>query len=170
MTNPFRLRWLQGWTFQVVLMEGHVQVEAVGFGICLRTAVLPGESPKRQLIVWFYLKIDAGVLYTMPGFAVRTWCSQPGFPPRKRTCRPPILLWLLARPIGNGWPDHLSVHRWANSQARAKPTPPKRSAFQKRSPEAGESVQPTGGWLIRLEASLRRCPHRRAATPDLTWA
>ena len=107
MTNPLRLRWLQGWTFQVVLMEGHVQVEAVGFGICLRTAVLPGESPKRQLIVWFYLKIDAGVLYTMPGFAVRTWCSQPGFPPRKRTCRPPILLWLLARPIANGWPDHL---------------------------------------------------------------
>ena len=45
MTNPFRLRWLQGWTFQVVLMEGHVQVEAHGFGIRLRTAVLPGESP-----------------------------------------------------------------------------------------------------------------------------
>ena len=46
MTNPFRLRWLQGWAFQVVLMEGHVQVEAHGFGICLRTAVLPGESPQ----------------------------------------------------------------------------------------------------------------------------
>ena len=46
MTNPFRLRWLQGWTFQVVLMEGNVQVEAHGFGICLRTAVLPGESPQ----------------------------------------------------------------------------------------------------------------------------
>ena len=45
MTNPFRLRWLQGWTFQVVLMEGHVQVEAHGFGIRLRTAVMPGESP-----------------------------------------------------------------------------------------------------------------------------
>ena len=46
MTNPFRLRWLQGWTFQVVLMEGNVQVEAHGFGICLRTAVLPSESPQ----------------------------------------------------------------------------------------------------------------------------
>ena len=46
MTNPFRLRWLQGWTFQVVLMEGHVQVEANGFGIRLRTAVLPGVSPQ----------------------------------------------------------------------------------------------------------------------------
>ena len=46
MTNPFRLRWLQGWTFQVVLMEGHVQGEAHGFGSCLRTAVMPGESPQ----------------------------------------------------------------------------------------------------------------------------
>ena len=46
MTNPFRVRWLKGWQFQVVLMEGHVQVEALGFGICLRTAVLPGESPR----------------------------------------------------------------------------------------------------------------------------
>ena len=45
MTNPFRLRWLQGWTFQVVLMEGHVQVEAHGFGICLRTPLRHGESP-----------------------------------------------------------------------------------------------------------------------------
>ena len=26
MTNPFRLRWLEGWPFQVVLMEGHVLV------------------------------------------------------------------------------------------------------------------------------------------------
>ena len=46
MTNPFRIRWLQGWTFQLVLMEGKVQVEAHGFGICLRTAVHPGESPR----------------------------------------------------------------------------------------------------------------------------
>jgi len=46
MTNPFRIRWLQGWIFQIVLMEGKVQVEAHGFGICLRTAVHPGESPR----------------------------------------------------------------------------------------------------------------------------
>jgi hypothetical protein len=46
MSNPFRLRWLQGWTFQLVLMEGKVQVEAHGFGICLRTALFPGESPQ----------------------------------------------------------------------------------------------------------------------------
>ena len=46
MTNPFRIRWLRGWTFQVVLMEGKVQVEAHGFGICLRTAMHPGESPQ----------------------------------------------------------------------------------------------------------------------------
>ena len=45
MSNPFQLRWLQGWTFQTVLMEGKVQVEGQGFGICLRTALLHGESP-----------------------------------------------------------------------------------------------------------------------------
>jgi len=45
MANPFSVRWLAGWTFQTVLMEGHLQVEAHGFGICLRTPVLPGESP-----------------------------------------------------------------------------------------------------------------------------
>ena len=27
-------------------MDGHVQVEAQGFGIRLRTAILPGESPQ----------------------------------------------------------------------------------------------------------------------------
>ncbi len=46
MTNPFRIRWLRGWTFQLVLMEGKVQVEAHGFGICLRTAMEPGETPQ----------------------------------------------------------------------------------------------------------------------------
>ncbi len=45
MSNPFRLRWLQGWNFQLVLMEGNVKVEAYGFGICLRTSLLPGEAP-----------------------------------------------------------------------------------------------------------------------------
>lgn len=45
MANPFGVRWLEGWRFQTVLMEGKVQVEAHGFGICLRTPVLPGESP-----------------------------------------------------------------------------------------------------------------------------
>lgn len=45
MSNPFSVRWLAGWTFQTVLMEGGVQVEAHGFGICLRSPLLPGESP-----------------------------------------------------------------------------------------------------------------------------
>ena len=44
-TNPFSVRRLTGWTFQTVFMEGQVQVEAHGFGICLRTPVFPGESP-----------------------------------------------------------------------------------------------------------------------------
>jgi hypothetical protein len=46
MANPFRLRWLEGWIFQTVLMEGSVQVEALGYGICLRTQLQPGESPR----------------------------------------------------------------------------------------------------------------------------
>ena len=46
MKNPFRLRWLQGWTFLVMFMDGAVQVEAQGFGIRLRTAMRPGESPQ----------------------------------------------------------------------------------------------------------------------------
>ena len=45
MANPFSVRWLAGWTFQTVLMEGNVQVEAHGFGICLRSPMEPGESP-----------------------------------------------------------------------------------------------------------------------------
>jgi hypothetical protein len=45
MSNPFTVRWLTGWTFQTVLMEGQIQVEAHGFGICLRSAVRQGESP-----------------------------------------------------------------------------------------------------------------------------
>ncbi len=45
MSNPFKVRWLMGWTFQTVLMEGGVQVEARGFGICLRTPLRYGESP-----------------------------------------------------------------------------------------------------------------------------
>ena len=45
MTNPFQVRWLQGWSFEVMLMEGKVQVEAKGFGIKLRTPVYPGETP-----------------------------------------------------------------------------------------------------------------------------
>lgn len=45
MANPFSVRWLAGWTFQTVLMEGEVQVEGHGLSMCLRTPVLPGESP-----------------------------------------------------------------------------------------------------------------------------
>lgn len=46
MINPFHVRWLQGWTFQLVLMQGKVQVEAHGFGICIRTVLLHGETPQ----------------------------------------------------------------------------------------------------------------------------
>lgn len=45
MANPFQLRWMNGWTFQTVLMDGRVQVEAHGHGRCLRGALEPGETP-----------------------------------------------------------------------------------------------------------------------------
>jgi hypothetical protein len=46
MNNPFRVRWLEGWTFQTVLMGGRALIEAYGFGVCLRTEIALGESPK----------------------------------------------------------------------------------------------------------------------------
>ena len=46
MLNPFRLQWLKGWLFQLVLMEGDIKIEAHGFGVCLQTALEPGESPR----------------------------------------------------------------------------------------------------------------------------
>ena len=46
MKNPFQLRWLEGWTFLIVLTEGQVKIEAHGFGTCLRTSLNPGESPE----------------------------------------------------------------------------------------------------------------------------
>lgn len=45
MANPFQLRWTDGWIFQTVLMDGTVQVEALGHGQRLRAALQPGESP-----------------------------------------------------------------------------------------------------------------------------
>ena len=45
MNNPFRVRWLEGWTFQTVLIGGRALIEAYGFGVCLRTDIEVGESP-----------------------------------------------------------------------------------------------------------------------------
>ena len=45
MRNPFKIRWLKGWTFQIVYMNGKINIEANGFGIGIRTELLPGESP-----------------------------------------------------------------------------------------------------------------------------
>ena len=45
MNNPFRVRWLEGWTFQTVLIGGRALIEAYGFGVCLRTDIEADESP-----------------------------------------------------------------------------------------------------------------------------
>ncbi|NBQ21184.1 MAG: copper-binding protein [Synechococcaceae bacterium WB6_3B_236] len=46
MINPFRVRWLEGWTFQTVLLGGRPIIEAYGFGVCLKAEILTGESPR----------------------------------------------------------------------------------------------------------------------------
>ena len=46
MDNPFQLDWIKGWTFRIVLDGGSTAIEAYGFGACLRTSLIPGESPK----------------------------------------------------------------------------------------------------------------------------
>ena len=46
MINPFRVRWLEGWTFQTVLQGGRPIIEAYGYGVCLRGELQHGESPK----------------------------------------------------------------------------------------------------------------------------
>jgi hypothetical protein len=45
MANPFQLRWMDGWIFQTVFMDGAVQVEALGHGHHLRAPLRPGETP-----------------------------------------------------------------------------------------------------------------------------
>ena len=88
MNNPFRLRWLQGWTFQVVLMEGHVQVEALGFGFVAQRCY-PGESPATDRLV---LSEDRRRrLSTTPGCVAKTWRNPQVFHQPKTTLPPPIL-------------------------------------------------------------------------------
>ncbi len=44
--NPFSVRWLEGWTFQLVLIGGKTKIEAYGYGICLSSFLDPLESPR----------------------------------------------------------------------------------------------------------------------------
>lgn len=46
MANPFQIRWLAGWWFQVIHEGGRVLLEARGYGICLRRPLLAGETPR----------------------------------------------------------------------------------------------------------------------------
>ena len=45
MSNPFKVKWLAGWKFQLVYLGSNVKLEAYGFGTCLITSLSPGESP-----------------------------------------------------------------------------------------------------------------------------
>ena len=44
-TNPFSLYWKKNWKFQIVHMEGGVQIEAKGLGVSLRAPFLPNDNP-----------------------------------------------------------------------------------------------------------------------------
>ncbi len=46
MDNPFRLNWVKGWMFRIVIEGANVYIEAHGLGISISTSLLPGESPK----------------------------------------------------------------------------------------------------------------------------
>ena len=44
-SNPFSLYWKKSWIFQIVHMEGGIQIEAKGLGVYLRAPFLPNDNP-----------------------------------------------------------------------------------------------------------------------------
>ena len=44
-SNPFSLYWKKSWTFQIVHMEGGIQIEAKGLGVLLRAPFMPNDNP-----------------------------------------------------------------------------------------------------------------------------
>ena len=44
-SNPFKLYWKKNWTFQIVHMEGGIQIEAKGLGISIRAPFEPNDNP-----------------------------------------------------------------------------------------------------------------------------
>ena len=45
MNNSFSIYWNKNWTFQIVHMEGGIQIEAKGLGVLIRKPLLATESP-----------------------------------------------------------------------------------------------------------------------------
>lgn len=67
MSNPFHVRWLNGWSFQTVLMEGqfkwkHVASESV-CGLRCELA----RARRQPLIAWFWQRTGAAVPCMPPG-------------------------------------------------------------------------------------------------------
>ena len=117
MSNPFKVRWLMGWTFQTVLMEGGVQVEARGFGICLRTPLRHGESPIAAADRLVLAEDRAAAL------PCRLASRTPGF--HKRRSGDWGWSWIqTTHPPSNPHPGRGDRSRAQNNgQQRAKPTP-----------------------------------------------
>ena len=44
-SNPFKLHWKKNWTFQIVHMEGGIDIEAKGLGISIRAPFEPNDNP-----------------------------------------------------------------------------------------------------------------------------
>ena len=45
MNNPFKLNWVNDWSFKIVIQGGSVAIEANGLGVSVSTSLRPGESP-----------------------------------------------------------------------------------------------------------------------------
>ena len=43
-SNHFSLYWNKNWTFQLVHMEGDIQIEAKGLGLYLKAPFLPNDN------------------------------------------------------------------------------------------------------------------------------
>ena len=65
--NPFHLGWNKGWSFLFFLEGGIPKIEAIGFGIAMKTDIKKGESPWQtadKLV--FKEQPNSCLLYTSP--------------------------------------------------------------------------------------------------------
>ena len=147
-----------GLTFQVVLMEGKVQVEAHGFGICLRTAMEPGESPRQPPTAWCWQKIVDGGRCTKPDqrpdLPTPGLDTPSGWSSLRRTQLPGC------RQRG---PWQLPESQCPSHHPSNSPGPPQRNALQKRSPRSFACIQanPLGSKDVSSRSSRRCCDRRR---------
>ena len=149
-------------------MGGQVQVEAHGFGICLRTVVLPGESPRASA--------DRLVLAEDRRRRALHNAWLRGQDMTRTSDAPPIALSLgslnVLLPLLSSirisqlsLPEISQADHRARHQAQTKPDPPQRIARQNHSPETVGVIQPGLAISSSLSPRVCLCFHRRAAVP-----